>query len=111
MGTSVQMIEKHFGHLAADADEWEFDQLIALDNQSDEPKVNPQEAGQVTPTSPQTQSGSQALFRTRTGDPLLTILGARQLVATHGNGFGLFEPFSGQSHLPPVATGCDRSAP
>ena len=34
----------------------------------------------------------------------LTILGARQLVATHGNGFGLFEPFSGQSHLPPVAT-------
>jgi hypothetical protein len=42
---------------------------------------------------------------------VLTILGARQLVATHGNGFGLFEPFSGQSHLPPVATGCDRSAP
>jgi hypothetical protein len=35
----------------------------------------------------------------------------RQLVATHGNGFGLFEPFSRQSHLPPVAIGCDRSAP
>jgi hypothetical protein len=35
----------------------------------------------------------------------------RQLVATGGNGFGLLKPFSGRSHLPPVATGCDRSAP
>jgi hypothetical protein len=34
-----------------------------------------------------------------------------QLVATHGNGFGLLEPFSAQSHLPLIATGCDRSAP
>ena len=32
----------------------------------------------------------------------------RQLVATGGNGFGLFEPFSGLAHLTPVATGCDR---
>src|SRR6266516_1629485 len=31
----------------------------------------------------------------------------RQLVATHGNGFRLSEPFSGPTHLP---TGCDRSA-
>jgi hypothetical protein len=37
----------------------------------------------------------------------LTMRPDRQPVATHGNGFGLFEPFSGQSHLPPVATGCD----
>lgn len=40
---------------------------------------------------------------TRTVDPLLTIR-----VATHGNGFGLFSPFPGPVHLPPVATGCDR---
>jgi hypothetical protein len=35
----------------------------------------------------------------------------RQPVATGGNGFGLSEPFSGLSHLPLVATGCDRLAP
>lgn len=35
----------------------------------------------------------------------------RRRIATHGNGFRLFLPFSGPSHLPPVATGCDRSAP
>jgi hypothetical protein len=46
-----------------------------------------------------------------TGDPLLTILGSGQLVATHGNGFRVSEPLSRSSHLPPVATGCDRSAP
>jgi hypothetical protein len=28
----------------------------------------------------------------------------RQPVATHGNGFGLFEPFLLASDLPPVAT-------
>jgi hypothetical protein len=32
-------------------------------------------------------------------------------VATRGNGFCLFEPFPQPSHLRPVATGCDRSAP
>ena len=37
-------------------------------------------------------------------------LGSRQLVATYGNGFRLSEPFSAPSHLPPVATGCDRWA-
>jgi hypothetical protein len=35
----------------------------------------------------------------------------RQLVATHGNGFGLFEPPSRPLDLPPVATSCDRWAP
>jgi hypothetical protein len=35
----------------------------------------------------------------------------RQLMATHGNGFRLSEPFSTLPHLPPVATGCNRSAP
>jgi hypothetical protein len=43
--------------------------------------------------------------------PLLTMRSDRQPVATHRIGLGLFEPFSGPSHLPPVATGCDRSAP
>jgi len=41
---------------------------------------------------------------------VLTMRSDRQPVATHGNGFGLFEPFSPPSHLRPVATGCDRSA-
>jgi hypothetical protein len=35
----------------------------------------------------------------------------RQLVATHGNGFRLFVPFSRPFDLPLVAMGCDRSAP
>jgi hypothetical protein len=39
--------------------------------------------------------------------PLLTMRSDRQLVATGGNGFGLFEAFSGPSHLRAVATGCD----
>jgi hypothetical protein len=35
----------------------------------------------------------------------------RQLFATDGNGFGLFEPFLPPSYLPPVAMGCHRWAP
>ena len=47
------------------------------------------------------QAKTEALFRTRTGDPL-TI--PRQLVATDGSGFRLFPPFSGVGDLSPVAT-------
>jgi hypothetical protein len=36
------------------------------------------------------RSWIEALFRTRTGDPLLTMEGLRQPVAAGGNGFGLF---------------------
>jgi hypothetical protein len=54
---------------------------------------------------------SKALWRARTADPLLTILGSRQLVAINGNGFRLFPPFSRLRHLPPVATGCACWAP
>jgi hypothetical protein len=36
---------------------------------------------------------------------------SRQLVATHGNAFRLFEPFITLSHLRPVAIGCNRWAP
>jgi hypothetical protein len=41
----------------------------------------------------------------------LTMRTRSQPVATHGNGFPLFEPFLRLSHLAAVATGCDRSAP
>jgi hypothetical protein len=41
-------------------------------------------------------------------DRLLTMRSERQPVATSGNGFGLFQPFAGPLHLPPVATGCAR---
>jgi hypothetical protein len=32
----------------------------------------------------------------------------QQPVATHGNGFRLFQPISAQRDLPPVAIGCAR---
>jgi hypothetical protein len=35
----------------------------------------------------------------------------RQLVATDGNGFGLFVPVSRRSDLPLIATGCNHGAP
>jgi hypothetical protein len=53
----------------------------------------------------------RALFRTRTGDPLLTMRFKRQLVAAGGNGLGSIEPFSRASDLRPVATGCNHGAP
>jgi len=42
---------------------------------------------------------------------LITMAFLRRPVATYGNAFGLFEPFSRPLHLPLVAAGCDRSAP
>jgi hypothetical protein len=64
-------------------------------------------------------SGSQDLapLASQRRDPLpflectLTMERLRQLVATHRNGFRLSEPFLVPSHLPLVATGCDRWAP
>jgi hypothetical protein len=53
----------------------------------------------------------EALFRTRTGDPLLTMERLRQPVATHGNGFGVFPPFPCSVDLPLVGTGCNHGAP
>jgi hypothetical protein len=41
----------------------------------------------------------------------LTISLCSQLLATQGDEFGLFEPFSRVSDLPPIAAGCVRSAP
>ena len=43
--------------------------------------------------------------------PLLTMGSNRQLVATRGNGFGLFWRLISRSHLPPIATGCNHGAP
>ena len=40
MGTSVQMIEKTYGHLAHDAEEWELERLIAFDNDVDGRKMD-----------------------------------------------------------------------
>ena len=40
MGTSVQMIEKTYGHLAHDAEEWEVERLVAFDNEADGRKVD-----------------------------------------------------------------------
>src|SRR5919197_5401730 len=54
---------------------------------------------------------SRALFRTRTGDPLLTMRSNRQPVATDGDGFGLFLPFPRRFDLPLIATGCNHGAP
>src|SRR5712691_7236139 len=46
-----------------------------------------------------------------TADALLTMERLRQLVANHGNGFGLLWRFSGPGDLRPVATGCNHGAP
>jgi hypothetical protein len=35
MGDTVQMIEKHYGHLAHDAAEWELERLEAFDDGTD----------------------------------------------------------------------------
>jgi hypothetical protein len=53
----------------------------------------------------------KGLFRTRTGDPLLTMRSDPQLDATDGNGFGLVSPLLRESDLRPIATGCNHGAP
>lgn len=44
-------------------------------------------------------------------EPLTPSLPCAQLTAPAGNDCGLFEPFPGLDHLPPVAGVCARSAP
>jgi integrase len=46
MGTSVEMIEKNYGHLAHDAEEWEMERLIAFDAESGGRIVDAEEIGQ-----------------------------------------------------------------
>jgi hypothetical protein len=44
-------------------------------------------------------------------DALLTMERLRQLVATYGNGFGLFLGLRDSGDLPLIATGCNHGAP
>jgi hypothetical protein len=46
MGTSVQMIDKTYGHLAHDAEEWELERLAAFDSEADGRKVDAQGVGE-----------------------------------------------------------------
>jgi len=46
-----------------------------------------------------------------TADALLTMERRTQLVATEGNAFGLFWPFTGRVDLLPLAVGCNHGAP
>ena len=46
MGDTVQMIEKHYGHLAHDAAEWELERLEAFDNGTTGRKVDAEEKAQ-----------------------------------------------------------------
>jgi hypothetical protein len=63
-----------------------------------------------------------SLLRSEEVDPLfskrggriamtLTMRCSRQLVATYGNGFGLFLPVERESALPLIATCCNHGAP
>jgi hypothetical protein len=73
----------------------------------------------VTPSLPAIQHRQQEIvicrsfraLRPRTVDPLLTMRSFRQLVATHGNGYGLFRPLRRSVDLRLIATGCNHGAP
>ena len=68
-----------------------------------------EDADSVEPRQP--ASDQEALLRTRTADPLLTISLCPQLSAIESKGFGLFEPFPRRPDSHSVAVGCVRSAP
>ena len=72
--------------------------------------------GLVRPEMWDWQRGHIELFieAVSNADPLLAILGSRQPVATHGNGFRVFSPFQAPGicdRLPPVATAGLHNAP
>jgi hypothetical protein len=46
VGTNVEVIERTYGHLAHDADEWELERLIAFDAEGNGRKVDAEEAAQ-----------------------------------------------------------------
>jgi integrase len=46
MGCSVEMIEKHYGHVTNDAAEWALERLEAFNNGSDGRKVDARGAGE-----------------------------------------------------------------
>jgi hypothetical protein len=75
------------------------------------PRIKPTDTGSTQDDLSANTGPSARGNRVLADDPLLTMRSDRRLVATGRNGFGLFEPLSGLSHLPRVATGCDRLAP
>jgi integrase len=46
LGSSVEMIERTYGHVAHDSEEWELERLEAFDNESDGRKVDAQGVGE-----------------------------------------------------------------
>jgi hypothetical protein len=78
MGTSVEMIDRHYGHLLADADEYLMRAFEAFDGRDE--RILDAEGGRgmrhELPRQPVQEA--EALCRTRTDDPLLTILGQRR---------------------------------
>jgi hypothetical protein len=114
MGASLTMIDRHYGH-ATDASTQSGSSTATRTSKPPTSKLWTSDGRRSRRSSPRptTEQGAeqaiiQSPLRTRTVDPLRTMGSDRQPVATDGNGFGLFEPFSRHSHLPRVATGCDR---
>jgi len=143
MGTSLAMIDLHYGHRASDGRQHAVALLDAL------AREKAVDAG-WTPPSPPTKPAQQHAWRRATQGALTlawTLGGRRAQNATRERSrkealsmeeakpsdglepstpslpseavavgcqrlpIGLFEPFSGSSHLPPVATGCARLDP
>jgi hypothetical protein len=73
MGTSVEMIDKTYGHLAHDTEEWELRTARSLRQRHRWTHGGRTGSDRMTPDAPQTQAGNEALCRTRTDDPLLTM--------------------------------------
>jgi hypothetical protein len=75
MGTSLEMIDQTYGHLAPDAEAVELALLDAYDAKS--PRLGSYQAAEKRSAEGRRTknpcSGAEALFRTRTGDPLLTM--------------------------------------
>jgi integrase len=46
LGTSVQMIEETYGHVAHDSEAWELERLEAFDTESDRRKVDAEGMGE-----------------------------------------------------------------
>jgi hypothetical protein len=70
-----------------------------------------QSASRPERKSPALRGLCRALFRTRTGDPLLTMEVLRQRVATGRNGFRLFLRLPRLLDLPTIAAVCNHGAP
>ena len=110
MGTSVEMIDRTYGHLAPDADAYEADLLDDWDRQTawmgaewartqrmrreKDRRFAGKPSDGLEPSTPSLPCGLGTVA-----------VGCRRLP------IGLFEPFSRLAHLRPVATGCARLAP